>query len=79
MGHRDSRRLARSSAPPSRVNIPMRMNRASPRSVDQTMKPIRVEHVAEPGLVVVDVAASDDATVFGSPRCARRTLGDGDR
>ncbi|MGW3462668.1 DUF6207 family protein [Streptomyces olivaceoviridis] len=28
------------------------------------MKPIREEHVAEPGLVVVDVAAANDATVF---------------
>ncbi|MFF5861034.1 DUF6207 family protein [Streptomyces sp. NPDC012751] len=28
------------------------------------MKPIREEHVAEPGLVVVDVAAADDATAF---------------
>ncbi|MEV4339009.1 DUF6207 family protein [Streptomyces sp. NPDC049590] len=32
--------------------------------VDQGMKPIRDEHVAEPGLVVVDVAAADDATAF---------------
>ncbi|MGA5418015.1 DUF6207 family protein [Streptomyces pseudogriseolus] len=40
------------------------MNRTSLRSVDQSMKPIRDEHIAEPGLVVVDVAAADDATAF---------------
>ncbi|MGW7259532.1 DUF6207 family protein [Streptomyces sp. NPDC054834] len=28
------------------------------------MKPIREEHIAESGLVVVDVAAADDATAF---------------
>ncbi|MFI0192032.1 DUF6207 family protein [Streptomyces sp. NPDC017082] len=32
--------------------------------VEQSMKPIRDEHVAEPGLVVVDVSAADDATAF---------------
>lgn len=28
------------------------------------MRPIRDEHVAEPGLVVVDVAAADDDSIF---------------
>ncbi|QIY93058.1 DUF6207 family protein [Streptomyces sp. S1D4-11] len=28
------------------------------------MRPIRDVHVSEPGLVVIDVAAMDDATVF---------------
>lgn len=32
--------------------------------VDQSMRLIRDEHVAEPGLVVVDFAAADDATAF---------------
>jgi hypothetical protein len=40
------------------------VNRASFVDVDQSMRPIRDEHVAEPGLVVVDVAAADDATAF---------------
>ncbi|MET8957146.1 DUF6207 family protein [Streptomyces sp. NPDC004533] len=32
--------------------------------MDQSMRPMRDEHVAEPGLVVVDVAAADDDSVF---------------
>lgn len=40
------------------------MNRAPPRRVDRSMKSIRDEHVAEPGLVIVDVAAADDTTAL---------------
>ncbi|MEU5599839.1 DUF6207 family protein [Streptomyces sp. NPDC020298] len=36
------------------------------------MKPIRDGHVAEPGLVVVDVAAADDATAFAFPEALAR-------
>ncbi|MET8957765.1 DUF6207 family protein [Streptomyces sp. NPDC004533] len=32
--------------------------------MDQSMRPMRDEHVAEPGLVVVDVAAADDDSIF---------------
>ncbi|MFF4846189.1 DUF6207 family protein [Streptomyces collinus] len=40
------------------------MNQRRHRGVDQSMKPIRDEHIAEPGLGVVDVAAADDATAL---------------
>jgi hypothetical protein len=40
------------------------VNHRCHHGVDQSVKPIRDEHIAEPGLVVVDVAAADDATAM---------------
>ncbi|MGW4994957.1 DUF6207 family protein [Streptomyces mirabilis] len=46
------------------MNLPRPVNQRRHRGVDQSMKPIRDEHIAEPGLVVVDVAAADDNTAL---------------
>ncbi|MFI5824922.1 DUF6207 family protein [Streptomyces rishiriensis] len=41
------------------VNLPRPLNHLCHHGVDQSVKPIRDEHIAEPGLVVVDIAAAD--------------------
>jgi hypothetical protein len=46
------------------VNPLHRRNPLEDRDVVLDMNPIRDAHLKEPGLVVVDVAAADDATAF---------------
>jgi hypothetical protein len=46
------------------VKDPGPANRIVAPDVTQDMKPIRSQHVAKPGLVVVDIAAADDDTAF---------------
>lgn len=49
-----------------RVTLPGRENFTShPRVVPSTRRPLSDGHVAEPGLAVVDVAATDNETAFG--------------
>ncbi|MEU9444174.1 DUF6207 family protein [Streptomyces sp. NPDC048304] len=71
---------SRSSPAPDQGRCPAGA-RGAVHGVDQGTRPIRDEHVAEAGLVVVDVAAADDDTVFAFQKtlAERRATATADR